>query len=201
MDTPIPDSGAFTRLLLDWRQGDKGALDQLTPLIFTELRRLAGSFMRRERADHTLQATALVNEAYIRLAGVQGIEWKDRAHFIGIAARIMRQVLLQHARTHNAEKRGGSHKKVSLDEVMVGTDEAARDIIALNDALEALARLDERKSRILELRYFGGLTAPEIAEVMDLSEATIGREMKFAYAWLHQAVAAGPPSKEPDTAR
>lgn len=152
--------------------------------------------MRRERPGHTLQATALVNEAYIRLAGVQGIEWKDRAHFIGIAARIMRQVLLQHARSHNANKRGGSQRKVPLDEVMVGTDEAARDIIALNDALDALTRLDERKSRILELRYFGGLTASEIAEVMGLSEATIGREMKFAYAWLHQAVAADSHSKD-----
>jgi RNA polymerase sigma factor (TIGR02999 family) len=196
LDTPIPNSGDFTRLLIDWRQGDKGALDQLTPLIYTELRRLAGSYMRRERADHTLQATALVNEAYMRLAGVQGVEWKDRAHFVGIAARIMRQILLQHARSHNANKRGGDQRKVALDEVMVGTDEAARDIIALHDALEALARLDERKSRILELRYFGGLTATEIAEVLDLSEATIGREMKFAYAWLHQAVSADSPPKD-----
>lgn len=196
MDTPIPDSGAFTRLLLDWRHGNKGALDELTPLIYAELRRLAASYMRRERSDHTLQATALVNEAYLRLAGVQGIEWKDRAHFLGIAARIMRQVLLQHARSHNANKRGGDQRKVPLDEVMVGGDEAARDIIALHDALEALAQLDERKSRILELRYFGGLTSVEIAEVMDLSEATIGREMKFAYAWLHQAVSAGSGSKQ-----
>jgi RNA polymerase sigma-70 factor (ECF subfamily) len=191
LDTPTPDSGAFTRLLIDWRQGNKGALDELTPLIYSELRRLAASYMLRERADHTLQATALVNEAYMRLAGVQGIEWQDRAHFIGIAARIMRQILLQHARSHNANKRGGDQRKVSLDELMVGTDEAARDIIALHDALEALAKLDERKSRILELRYFGGLTATEIAEVMGISEATIGREMKFAYAWLHQAVSSG----------
>jgi len=191
LDTPTPDSGAFTRLLIDWRQGNKGALDELTPLIYSELRRLAASYMRRERADHTLQATALVNEAYMRLAGVQGVEWQDRAHFVGIAARIMRQILLQHARSHNANKRGGDQRKVSLDELMVGTDEAARDIIALHDALEALAKLDERKSRILELRYFGGLTATEIAEVMGISEATIGREMKFAYAWLHQAVSSG----------
>jgi RNA polymerase sigma-70 factor, ECF subfamily len=196
LDSPAPDSGAFTRLLIDWRQGNRGALDELTPLIYTELRRLAASYMRRERTDHTLQATALVNEAYMRLAGVQGIEWQDRAHFIGIAARIMRQILLQHARSHNANKRGGDQRKVPLDEVMVGTDEAARDIIALHDALEALAKLDERKSRILELRYFGGLTATEIAEVMDLSEATIGREMKFAYAWLHQAVSAGLPKND-----
>ncbi|HEX7177103.1 MAG TPA: sigma-70 family RNA polymerase sigma factor [Pyrinomonadaceae bacterium] len=175
-----------TRLLLDWRNGDEGALERLTPLVYAELRRLARRYMRGEREGHTLDGTALVHEAYIRLAGGGGPEWQNRAHFFGVAARLMRQILVEHARRHNADKRGGGERAVSLEESAIFTPARAAGLVALDEALQALARLDPRKSRIVELRYFGGLQIEEIGEVERLSVATVRRQMRMAEAWLHR---------------
>ena len=175
-----------TRLLLDWGKGDKLALDALTPVLYDELRRLADSYLRRERSDHTLQATALVHEAYMKLADQTQLEWRNRAHFFGIAAQVMRHILVDHSRSHRAAKRGSGSPKVPLEEGLVVSQERAADIVALDDALKTLAKLDERKSRIIELKYFGGLTVEEMAEVLGISVATIGRELRMAQAWLHR---------------
>ncbi|HYP05351.1 MAG TPA: sigma-70 family RNA polymerase sigma factor [Bryobacteraceae bacterium] len=182
-----PAAADVTRLLVRWREGNEEALQSLTPIVYEELRRLAESYMRRESAGHTLQATALVHEAYMRLIGSAEIQFQDRAHFFGIAARLMRQVLVQHARTKGALKRG-SGRKESLDEAVVISAEGSDTVIALDDALRKLAELDERKSQIIEMRYFGGLTAEEIAAVLDISTATIGRELKLAHAWLYRQI-------------
>jgi RNA polymerase sigma-70 factor (ECF subfamily) len=175
-----------TRLLLDWRNGDEGALERLTPLVYAELRRLARRYMRGEREGHTLDGTALVHEAYIRLAGGGGPEWQNRAHFYGVAARLMRQILVEHARRHQADKRGGGERAAVLEESAVLTPARAAGLVALDEALQALARLDPRKSRIVELRYFGGLSVEEIGEVEGLSVATVRRQMRMAEAWLHR---------------
>lgn len=180
-------SGAdVTQLLAAWQVGDSAALDALTPLVFDELRKLAGSYMRRERPGHTLQATALVNEAYLRLAGIENKDWRSRAHFFAIAAHIMRQLLMEHARGRNAQKRGGGLRPVQLEEALVVGVEQDEELLNLDAGLSALAAQDERKARMLELRYFGGLELNEIAEVTGVSVATVGRELRIGLAWLHR---------------
>jgi RNA polymerase sigma factor (TIGR02999 family) len=174
-----------TRLLLDWSNGDKTALDKLMPLIYDELRRLAHRYMSRERAGHTMQTTALVNEAYVRLVNRQNVHLQDRAHFFAIAAELMRTILVDHARSHATAKRGGGARKFSLNEALVVSQERAAEVVALDDALKALTLIDPKQSRIVELRFFGGLTIEETAEVLDLSAATIKREWNTAKAWLY----------------
>jgi RNA polymerase sigma-70 factor (ECF subfamily) len=161
--TPLP--GAVTALLRAWGDGDDGALEQLTPLVEAELRRLARGYMRRERRGHTLQTTALVNEAFLRLTDARCVRWQDRAHFLGISARLMRRVLVDHARSRLSRKRGGSAERVTLDEGLVTAPQPPVDVLALDRALEALAAVDVRKSRVIELRFFGGLSVEETAEV------------------------------------
>ena len=171
-----------TRMLLDWRQGDAQALEKLTPVVYDELRRLARSFMRGERAGHVLQTTALVHEAYIKLVDLE-LHWKDRVHFYSVAARLMRRVLVDFARERNAEKRGGGVAPLALDEALVGA-ERNLDLIALDQALEQLGRIDERKVKVVEMRSFAGLTIEEVAEVLDISHATVERDLSFARAFL-----------------
>jgi RNA polymerase sigma-70 factor, ECF subfamily len=180
------DPQDITQLLKDWSDGDREAPSQLMPLVYQELRRLADHYMSHERASHTLQPTALVNEAYLRLIDQTRVDWQNRAHFFGIAAQLMRRVLLDHARAHHAGKRGGAAKRLSLDEASILPEERASDLIALDEALEELAKLDERKSRIVELRFFGGLGVDETAEVLGIHRATILRDWAVAKAWLHR---------------
>jgi RNA polymerase sigma factor (TIGR02999 family) len=177
-----------TRLLQDWRRGDREALDKLTPLVYGELRRLARNYLRGERKDHTLEGTALVHEAYMRLVGYTNLEWQNRAHFFGVAARVMRQILIDHARKHRTDKRGGGRVALPLEEAAVFSEERAASLVALDDALEALAAIDPQKARIIELRYFGGLGIEEIAEVMGISVSSVRRHMRMAEAWLHREV-------------
>jgi RNA polymerase sigma factor (TIGR02999 family) len=179
-----PSHNDVSRLLADWRDGDQGALDRLMPLVYDELRRMARRYMRGERENHTLQSSALVNEAYMRLADHMGMDWQNRAHFFGVAAQAMRRVLVDHARTRNVQKRGGGAFKVALDDAIDVAEEKAAELVALDDALRALAAFDERKARVVELRYFGGLTAEEAAEVLGVSLATVEREWRTARAWL-----------------
>jgi RNA polymerase sigma factor (TIGR02999 family) len=177
-----PDPQQITELLLAWGQGDEAARDHLIPLIYDELRRLARKHLRRERPGHTLQTSALVNEAYLRMAG-QRVSWQSRAHFFGIAARLMRQILVDHARLRDNAKHGGDWRRVSLDAADAGQDQTA-DILALDDALQALAQMSPQQSRIIELRFFGGLTIEETAEVLGVSHSTVEREWRVARAWL-----------------
>jgi RNA polymerase sigma factor (TIGR02999 family) len=179
----------ITRLLRAWREGDRAALDELTPLIYEELRRRAAEQLRRERRGHTLQATALVHEAFIRLAGQQTPEWRDRAHFFAIASRVMRQVLVDHARARHAKKRGDGATRLSLDEALLISQDHNRGLVALDDALTALAAQDEAKARLVEMRFFGGLSIEDTAEVLGLSPATVKRHWSFARAWLHKQIA------------
>src|SRR5918999_1232650 len=173
-----------TQLLLKWSNGDRDALENLLPLVYRELHTLASRYLRRERSDHTLQATALVHEAYLKLIDQREVKWQNRAHFFGIAAQAMRRILVDHARAHAASKRGGAMRKVPLEDVAVVGGAVDVDILALDEALTRLAALDAQQSRIVELRYFGGLTMEETAEVMHISPATIGREWRMAKAWL-----------------
>jgi len=173
-----------TRLLQAWSDGDEAALDELVPLVEAELHRLARAFMRRERPGHTLQATELVNEAFLRLAGARQVRWQDRAHFVGIAARLMRQVLVDHARSRGYQKRGGDADRVPLDEVRLEAAERGLDLVDLDRALEAFATVDARRSQIVELRYFGGLTLEETAEVLNVSVETVKRDWRLARLWL-----------------
>lgn len=182
MTTPSP--GAVTELLRAWSGGDDGALERLTPLVEAELRRLARGYMRRERRGHTLQTTALVNEAFLRLTDAHAIGWQDRAHFLGIAARLMRRVLVDHARARGYRKRGGGVQRVTLNEGLVPSPEPALNLIALDRALEALAAVDPRKSRVIELRFFGGLSVEETAEVLHVSADTVKRDWRLAKLWL-----------------
>ena len=184
--SPSPPS-EVTRLLAAYYDGDQQALDRLLPLVYAELRRLAGSYLRRERPDHTLQATALVHEAYLRLVG-QEVPWQSRAHFFGVAAQMMRRILVDHARRHMASKRPSSERKLSLDEAEDFSDERAVDLIALDEALGELAKIDPQKSRIVELRYFGGLSVEETAGVMGVSVATLMRHWAMAKMWLYKQV-------------
>lgn len=181
----------ITALLVDWNNGDKSAIDRLLPLVERELHRLAHSYMRREDPDHTLQTTALINETYLRLIDQRRVQWQNRAHFFGIAAQIMRRILLNYARDQNRLKRGGRQIHVSLSEALVMPTEKDRELIALNDALTKLEAIDERKGKVVELRYFGGLTVPEVAEVLKVSEITVMRDWKFAKAWLSREMQNG----------
>ena len=181
---PTPSPGAVTELLRAWSDGDDGALARLTPLVETELRRLARGYMGRERRGHTLQPTALVNEAFLRLTDARQIRWQDRAHFLGISARLMRRVLVDHARARGFRKRGGGAQHVTLDEGLIASPEPALDLVALDRALEALAADDVRKSRVIELRFFGGLSVEETAEVLHVSPQTIKRDWRLAKLWL-----------------
>ena len=178
-----------TQLLISWSNGDKAALDKLMPLIQEELRRLAHHYMSRERPGHTLQTTALVNEAYLRLVNRKDVHWQNRTHFFAIAATLMRSILVDHARSHAYAKRGGGVHKTELDEAMVVSKERAAEVVALDDALKQLASFDLKQSRIVELRFFGGLTIEETAEVLHLSPATIKREWSTAKAWLYHELA------------
>jgi RNA polymerase sigma-70 factor, ECF subfamily len=173
-----------TELLLAWGSGDRSALDELVPLVHQELRRLARSQMRGERDNHTLQTTALVNEAFLRLIDLRRIRWQDRAHFLALSAQLMRRVLVDHARTRNYRKRGGGAATVALDDVAVAAPERAADLVALDEALEDLARVDPRKSRVVELRFFGGLSVEETAEALNVSPETVMRDWRLAKVWL-----------------
>jgi len=175
-----------TQLLSDASQGDAAALDALLPLVYDELRRLADAYLHRERSDHTLQATALVHEAYLRLVDQTNINWQNRAHFFSVAAQVMRHILVDYARTHQRQKRGGNLRKLSLDEAVGFFAERDVNLVALDDGLNDLARLDPQQSRIVELRFFGGLTIEEIAEVLQVSPATVSREWHTAKLWLHR---------------
>lgn len=178
------DAGV-TRLLVRWTEGDSKALDELFPLVYDELRRLARSYLNRERHGHTLQSTALVHEAYMRLVD-QNVTWQSRAHFFGIAAQMMRRILVDHARAHNAAKRGDGEVKVTLDEGLVQAGERDVNVIALDEALNNLAKLDVQQSKIVELRFFAGLSIEETSEVLDISPATVKRDWAMAKAWLYR---------------
>jgi RNA polymerase sigma-70 factor, ECF subfamily len=180
---PTPD---ITRLLVDWSAGRREALDQLMPVIYQELHKIAGSYLRRERAEHTLQPTALIHEAYLRLVGPNVPSFRSRSHFYGVAAHMMRQILVEHARTRGAAKRGGGERKVSLDDVTLFSAERTADLVALDDALTTLGAFDERKGKVIELRFFGGLSLDETAEALGVSVATITRELRLAQAWLQR---------------
>jgi RNA polymerase sigma factor (TIGR02999 family) len=179
-DLATPSPGAVTELLRAWSDGDDGALEQLLPLVEAQLRRLARGYMGRERRGHTLQTTALINEAFLRLTDARSVLWHDRAHFLGISARLMRRVLVDHARTRGYLKRGGGAERVTLHEDLVTAPDPALDVVALDRALEALAKVDARKSRIVELRFFGGLTVEETAEVLHVSPDTVKRDWRLA---------------------
>jgi len=181
-----PSTHEVTQLLLAWSDGDQTALEELTPLVYAELRRLAERHMRRERAGHPLQTTALVNEAYVRLVDLRQVRWQNRAHFFGMAAQLMRHILVDFARARLRAERGGFAQQVSLDEAAMVAKGRSAEFIALDDALQSLAEIDQRKSRIVELRYFGGLTVEEIAEVLQISPRTVMREWNLARAWLHR---------------
>ncbi len=183
MATPAPQE--VTQLLVAWSDGDRAALEKLMPLVYDELRRLARRYMNREPAGHTLQTTALVNEAYLRLIEQKEVKWQNRAHFFAISAQLMRRILVSMARARQADKRGGEARQVSLDEAMVFSEERAAELVALDDAMNELAALDPRRSRVVELRYFGGLSVEETAEVLKVSPDTVMREWKRAKAWLY----------------
>jgi RNA polymerase sigma factor (TIGR02999 family) len=182
------DPENVTRLLLEWSAGNQQALEEMLPLIYDELRHLAHNFLYRERPGHTLQTTALVHEAYLKLIDQRDARWQNRAHFFAIAAQAMRRILIDSARKHVAEKRGGGGAKLSLDEVASISTGPDTNLLALDQSLNALAEIDPQQSRIIELRYFGGLTIEETAEVMKLSPATIKREWSMARAWLHHSL-------------
>ena len=181
--------GDVSALLRAWSDGDQGAMQALTPIVYDELHRLARHYMRRERSGHSLQATALVNEAYMRLADYRRMQWQDRAHFFAVSAQVMRRILVEHARRHNI-KRGGGVQHVSLDDAVDvgGGEQAETDLVALDEALIALARIDPRKVQIVEMRFFGGLTVEEIGEVLEVSTGTVKRDWRAAKAWLHRAL-------------
>jgi RNA polymerase sigma factor (TIGR02999 family) len=181
---------AVTKLLGDWRAGDKRALDELTPLVYEELRRIAKRHMRSERAGHTLQTTGLVNEAFIRMAGMD-VPWADRAHFYAVAARLMRRILVDYAKAHSSDKRGGGERASTLQEVLVAaSDTPPADLLAIDDALERLAAIDARKCDVVVLHFFGGLTYDEIAEALGISPATVHRDLRLGRAWLLNELAA-----------
>jgi RNA polymerase sigma factor (TIGR02999 family) len=180
-----------TRMLVDWSGGDSDAPARLMPLVYEELRQLARQYLQRERPDHTLQATGLVHEAYLRLVDQSTTTWQNRAHFFGVAAQIMRRILVDYARSHRAEKRGGGWDKLAFDEAIAPSAERSVDLVALDDALKDLLALDPRQSQIVELRFFGGLTNEEVGEVLDVSPRTVKREWRIAKAWLRREIFAG----------
>lgn len=185
MDAPSVSQQRVTELLQQWSQGDEAALSELTPLVYEELRRLAHRYMEGERTDHTLQTTALVNEAYLRLADQTNPNWQSRAHFFAVAARGMRRILVSYARTNRAQKRGGGGAKIELDEAAILSPAKSKEIVDLHEALERLATLNSRKAQVVELKYFGGLNHDEIAEVMKISTVTVRRDWIFAKTWLY----------------
>lgn len=190
---PTETPGDVTQLLMAWRGGDDAALERLTPLVESELRRLARAYMRRERRDHTLQPTALVNEAFVRLTGARHLTWQHRAHFFGISARLMRRVLVDHARARGYRKRGGDARRVPLTDALLIAQDQMVDVVAVDRALTALAQVDARKSRMVELRFFGGLSVEETAAVLHVSRDTIKRDWRLAKLWLLRELEAGPP--------
>ncbi len=181
-------SGDLTQLLKECSDGKQQALDELLPAVYDELRRLADSYLRRERTDHTLQATALVHEAYLKLIDQHSVSWQNRAHFFGVAAQLMRRILVDHARGHLREKRGGQRQKLSLDEAISWVEERDVDLVALDDALKELAKFDERKSRLVELRFFSGLSIEETSEVLGIAPSTVLRDWSLAKAWLYNQI-------------
>jgi RNA polymerase sigma-70 factor (ECF subfamily) len=183
--------GEITLLLDQLRQGNRDAESQLMPLVYQELRQLARGYLRAERADHTLQATALVHEAYLRLVGQNDAGWKNRAHFFGIAAQMMRRVLVDHARAHRAGKRGGTDRRTLLDSALAAANNQSAEMMALDEALDRLAALDPRQCRIVELKFFAGLSEEETAEVLGISTRTVKRDWAVARAWLFNQLAAG----------
>ena len=192
MDTPLAPQQRVAELLEYWSHGADDALAELTPLVYEELRRLAHRHMGRERPDHTLQTTALVNEAYLRLVDQTNLRWQDRAHFFAVAARAMRQILVNYAKSYRAQKRGGGALKVDLEEAALVSPEQSREIVDLHEALQDLAMLDSRKAQVVELKYFGGLNDDEIAEVLKISAVTVRRDWIFAKAWLHKQLRSSP---------
>jgi RNA polymerase sigma-70 factor, ECF subfamily len=185
MDEPLVSPHRVTQLLQQWSHGDDSALAELTPLVYEELRRLAHHYMEGERPGHTLQTTALVNEAYLRLADQTNPNWQSRAHFFAVAARAMRGILVNYAKSNQAQKRGGGAARIELDEAAILSPEQSKEIIDLHEALERLATLNSRKARVVELKYFGGLNHDEIAEVMKISTVTVRRDWMFAKTWLY----------------
>jgi len=183
-----PSSKSITQLLIEWRDGDETTLTWLIPLVYDELHRMAHHYMRRERPGHTLQTTALVNEAYIRLVDHKGMRWQNRAHFYAVAAQAMRRILVDHARSRDCAKRGGGANMVGLEEAATVVQRQAADLVALDDALSELAALDPRKSQIVEMRYFGGMSVEETAEVLRVSPVTVMRDWSTAKAWLLRAM-------------
>jgi RNA polymerase sigma-70 factor (ECF subfamily) len=185
-----PDKNEISGFLRAWSDGDQSALDRLTPVVYEELRHLAHHYMQRERPGHTLQTTALVNEAYMRLVDYRRMKWQDRAHFFAVAAQVMRRILVDHARSQNV-KRGGGVQHVALDDVAVVSSDRTGDLVALDDAMNALARLDPRKMQIIEMRFFGGLSVEETAEVLHVSPATVRRDWSIAKFWLYRELGGG----------
>ena len=184
--TQTPRQHEITALLAEWREGNQSALDELYPLVYNELHRLARRYMSRERKGHTLQTTALINEAYVRLVDQKNVQWANRSHFFAISAQIMRRILIDHARRHAYAKRGGGAQQVSLEEAATVTPDLGRELIQLDEALKSLAEMDPRRSQVVELRYFGGLNNEEIAGVLHISENTVTRDWNMARAWLYQ---------------
>ena len=197
MSAPSPNEQA-TRLLIDWSNGNRDAAAGLMPLVYDELRRLARGYLQRERGDHTLQATGLVHEAYLRLVDQKTTTWKNRAHFFGVAAQLMRRILVDHARRHRSEKRGGDRTKVEFDEALMPAAPRDLDVIALDDALQDLAKLNPQHSQVVELRFFGGMSLEEVAEVLAVSPRTVQREWRMARAWLRRQIF---PDPRDDTSR
>ncbi|CAN5475678.1 sigma-70 family RNA polymerase sigma factor [soil metagenome] len=186
-----PAREEVSQLLRDWSNGDQAALDKVMPVVYQELRRLAHHYMRKERVGHTLQTTALVNEAYMRLAEYKKMRWQSRTHFFAVSAQVMRRVLVEHARSRNFAKRGGGAQKISLDETAVVSAGRSAEVIAVDDALTDLESWDPRKGKIVELRFFGGLSIEETAEVLKVSPTTVQREWRSAKAWLYRAISEG----------
>jgi RNA polymerase sigma-70 factor, ECF subfamily len=185
MDTPSVSPHRVTQLLAEWSDGDNAALVELTPLVYDELRRLAHYHMEGQRPDHTLQTTALVNEAYLRLADQTSPSWQNRAHFFAVAARAMRQIVVDYARSQQSQKRGGGLLRIELDEAAIVSPAESKEIVDLHEALERLATLDSRKAQVVELKYFGGLNYDEMAEVLKISRVTVRRDWEFAKVWLY----------------
>jgi RNA polymerase sigma factor (TIGR02999 family) len=201
--TPSPPAASrdVTRLLRAWSEGDETAMHQLVPLVEGELRRLARAYMARERKGHTLQATALVNEVFLRVPGARRLRWQDRAHFIGMAARLMRRVLIDHARTRGTRKRGAGGERVTLDENALMTPGISIDVLAVDRALEAFAKVDPRKSQVVELRFFGGLSLEEIADVLHVSVETVKRDWRLSRLWLSRHLQEDSRNHEPEGSR
>ena len=187
---PIPSlpPQEVTQLLVDWGNGNQAALDRLMPIVYTEPRQLAHRYMRRERPGHTMQTTALIHEAYLRLVDQNQVRWQHQAHFFGIAARLMRQILIEHARSRTRAKRGGGVGTISLDEAAIVSQARATELLALDDALERLATMDPRKSQVVELRFFGGLSVEEAAQVLNIAPNTVLRDWRMAKAWLRREI-------------